>query len=239
MKVGIIGYGNMGSAIAKGILNEYELVIYNRTYDKIDVDVNKVMDMQEVVDQCDVVFIAVKPYLYEVVLKSLNIYDTTIISIGAGITSDFMKKYCENFVLTMPNTAAINRNSITSIVKSDVLRYEDVLSICQSFGDVVEIEESLLPMYTVLFGSSPAFYYYFIECFMQQFDVDSSLIAKHFISSSQMLLSANASVLCDNVCSEGGVSIEGVKSLRESGLENIIKNAIDASVARYEEMKLK
>lgn len=238
MKVGIIGYGNMGSAIAKGLYDTHDLVIYNRTISKIDLEVEIASSMQEVVDVCDVVILAVKPHLYAEVLSTLKIDDTTIVSIGAGITSKFMSKYCHNFVLTMPNTAAMYKKSITSIVKSDVNSYSMVVDICMSFGEVVEIDEALLPKYTVLFGSSPAFFYHFVDCFSQQFEIDSKLIANHFIASSQMLLENEASTLCDNVCSEGGVTIEGVKSLQANDLNSIIKQAVDASVARYQEMEL-
>jgi len=239
MKIGIIGFGNMGRAIAIGLHDSYELVIYNRTNYKIDIDANVVTTMQDVIDQSQIVFIATKPHQYHEVLTDFNLGDTTIISIGAGITSEFMNRYCNNFVLTMPNTSAINKKSITSVVKSKTKTYQLVIDICKTFGDVIEIDESQLSNYTVLFGSSPAFFYYFVDSFSKQFNIDSSLIAKHFIAASEMLNIDEANVLCKNVCSEGGVTIAGINSLENNNFDKVIKTAIDASIQRYIEMEIK
>lgn len=107
INVGFIGAGNMGTAIMKGILNSSlnnQIQLFAADQDSLKIEplkkfgVNKCVNGSEVVSACKYVFLAVKPQVIEGVLNSIGqkiTDDTVLISIAAGINSDFVKKLQE------------------------------------------------------------------------------------------------------------------------------------------------
>ena len=78
MKMGIIGLGNMGSAMAHGLLNNnIETFLYDRNLEKReafkDFEKAKIMDSEvDVVKNADAVILTVKPYVYDEVLDKIK-----------------------------------------------------------------------------------------------------------------------------------------------------------------------
>jgi pyrroline-5-carboxylate reductase len=98
MKIAIIGAGNMGGAIARGLahsnidvniavadLDEGKLGELNAEYNTIETST----DSKSIVANVDVVLVAVKPWLVEPVLKgvlpALDLSRQIILSIAAGV----------------------------------------------------------------------------------------------------------------------------------------------------------
>ena len=90
MKIGIIGIGNMGSAIAKGLLGKNELFLSNRGSNLEffkDKEVS-IMENRKVVENSDYVILAVKPNYYKEVIDEIKdlLENKVFISIAAGFT---------------------------------------------------------------------------------------------------------------------------------------------------------
>ena len=92
MKMGIIGLGNMGSAMASGLLNnEIETFLYDRDEEKKetfkDFKNAKIVDSEnEVVKNSDAIILTVKPFVYDEVLEKIkkDITDQIIISVTSS-----------------------------------------------------------------------------------------------------------------------------------------------------------
>ena len=120
-----------------------------------------------------------------------------------------------------------------------------VKGILEATGKAVEVRESDLDAVTGVSGSSPAFIYMFADAIIKagvkyglSEEQSKILVAQSLIGSGKMILESGMSVesLIDGVCSPGGTTIEGVKVLREGGLDSLTEKCIDATVARSIEM---
>lgn len=136
-KIAIIGAGNMGAAIASGILgsqlaSEYQVAVSNPSNQKLDrlkslyPAVVTTNSNKEAVIGADVIILAVKPWLVEEVIKevamSFDIEDVTVASLAAGISVDDLCGMFENstqaaysVTRVMPNTAIAVGESMTFV----------------------------------------------------------------------------------------------------------------------------
>ena len=123
MKIGIIGIGNMGSAIAKGLLGKNELFLSNRGSNLEffkDKEVS-IMENRKVVENSDYVILAVKPNYYKEVIDEIKdlLENKVFISIAAGFTLEKLENLLgsdKKIVMTMPNTPAV----LDSEIKIDI-----------------------------------------------------------------------------------------------------------------------
>ena len=154
MKMGIIGLGNMGSAMASGLLNnEIETFLYDRDEEKKetfkDFKNAKIVDSEnEVVKNSDAIILTVKPFVYDEVLEKIkkDITDQIIIS----VTSNYDLKKLEEklpgkkLLMAMPNTPAKILNSMTGICPGENIsreELEEIREILSSFGETEIVEE--------------------------------------------------------------------------------------------------
>lgn len=187
MKVGFIGYGNMGSAIVNRVIEENivdtkELYISDLNKDKtIDIrqkyDINIFVDNMELIkNNLDILFLCVKPQNLEETINSIkNIINDNvlIVSIVAGKSIDYIEKLFEKkikIVRVMPNTPALIGEGISAICTNELANNEEnnktydlVLKIISSIGDVFNVEEKYFDIITQISGASPAFIFMVIE----------------------------------------------------------------------------
>ncbi len=252
MKIGFIGTGNMNGAILRGIIkNGYDpklIWITNRTFEKAmtfaDAGVNIVVTSKEVIDNVDVIILGMKPNGYKEWLEQNEYIGKTLISIGAGITSEFMSKYTDKFIITMPNTPSKVGFGSTLVVESEILT-DELLSIFEGIGTVHVIAENDLDKYTLVTGCSPAYFFNFVanmsDVFASEYDLDSKMVNEMLIqvmsgASKMLMQEPKPHQLCDNVCSPGGVTIEVVNQLNKD-LPQTFKTGFEAALKRTKEMK--
>lgn len=253
-KIGFIGCGNMASAMISGLTKseEYDIdAIY--TY---DIDLSKVKDVineygvnlaknnRDLVEKCDVVFLTVKPDIYQkVILEIRDVIDinTIVINVAAGIsvnnvTQMFLKEV--KVVKAMPNTPSKVGEGITGINYSSYINETDkelVENIFNSFGKVVELEENQFDAFTSICGSSPAFVYMFIDAIAEAGIIQGIPRELAYEMVSQAVLGAaktvietkeNPETLKNNVCTVGGATIEGVTELEKNDFKDIVIKAV-------------
>ena len=122
MKIGIIGSGNMGSAIIKGIVNNNltdstNIYVYDKdstktTKLKEELGINVSPIIKDLINNIDILILAVKPNVSRDIFKEIKDYVTNevIISIMAGITINTIENSLESdkkIVRVMPNTPAL------------------------------------------------------------------------------------------------------------------------------------
>ncbi|MBN1354358.1 MAG: NAD(P)-binding domain-containing protein, partial [Candidatus Omnitrophica bacterium] len=155
MKLGIIGCGNMGSALARGIISK-RILPFNHIFIS-DRDPSKVKELykkfgisvasnQDVTKKCDFVIIAVKPQEAGTLISSIAAELNThkhLISIMAGVTISKIEFFLRKKIAVtraMPNLAALAGKSITCLSHNKMVKdKEAVQKIFSAIGTTLEI----------------------------------------------------------------------------------------------------
>ncbi|MBU0982116.1 pyrroline-5-carboxylate reductase [Patescibacteria group bacterium] len=240
-KIGIIGAGNMGSAIYRALSEKFTVSLCDSSSEKVTaLDTQNACDKM---DEMDVIILAVKPQTFESL--SLNFEGKLVISIMAGIS---LSRLPARAVRSMPNLPIQVKKGVVGWTASAVTSLEDkklAAEIFSSFGTSIEVQdESLLDAITALSGSGPAYFFYFTELLAQKaqqmgFSAEESrLIAEQTFTGSAALLEAN-SLTAENwrqaVTSKGGTTEAALKELSQT-LPPAFNSAIDAAFNRSKEL---
>ncbi|MGF0095186.1 pyrroline-5-carboxylate reductase [Peptoniphilus sp. SGI.035] len=250
MKMGIIGLGNMGSAMAHGLLNNnIETFLYDKNKDKRDEflgfdKANIVESEVDVVKNADAVILTVKPYAYDELLDKIkeSVKNQIIIS----VTSSYDLKKLEEklpgkkLLMAMPNTPAKILNSMTGICPGENISDEELSELRKiffSFGETEIVEEKNIKIYEAVCGCMPAYVYMYIEAaadaavsYGMKRDVAYKVISQAVAGSANMVRVSglHPGELKDQVTTPGGTTIKGLKSLEKDGFRSAIINAVDS-----------
>ena len=263
-KIGFIGCGNMGGAILKGILTAglYEaksIYVHTSTQAKMNelhqnLGVNLLSSNLDVVSECDVIFLAVKPQMFDIIFKEIKsvIKDQLFVSIAAGQSLSNMLKMsgCETarIVRTMPNTPVMVKEGMSACCANGNCSQNDIdeiTSIFSSFGRCEWIAEGMMDAIPAVSGSSPAYVFMMINALSDGavrdgMPKDQALVfaAQAVLGSAKMVLESgiHPEKLKDMVCSPKGTTIEAVAKLEETGFRDSILSAMKACTDRLKEM---
>lgn len=262
-KIGFIGAGNMAEAIIGGILKNNickgkDIVSFEVSEERIEYMKKKYsIQFSEtengVFQEADIVFIAVKPQVFPILKKNgIGLaYKGTVISIMAGIDREnILSAFPEaEVVRTMPNVPALVGEGITGICFSGTIsenNKEKVVSLLESIGKTLVLEEKNIDALTGLSGSGPAFVFQFAEaladggvyCGLSRKDA-YLLAAQTILGSAKMILETgkHPGELKDSVTSPGGTTIEGIKTLEQRGFRNAVMDAVISSCKKSKELK--
>lgn len=253
-KIGFIGMGNMGYSMLKGVLNYLNpqdiifTCLSSEKKEKIsnETGVRYAESNAECANSAKYIILAVKPQVYNTVLKNIqNVIteENVIISLAPGITIAAIKEELGadiKVVRAMPNTPALVGEGMTGICyekgELDFAEKEFVEQFFNSFGKVVTVPEKLMSGVVCASGSSPAYVYMFIEALADsvvKYGIPRQeaykLVAQTVLGSAKMVLETgeHPGKLKDNVCSPAGTTIQGVAALEEFGFRNAIIKATD------------
>lgn len=167
-KIGIIGYGNMGSVIAGRIKRKYRVFVFDKDKNKIQnlpgiVVTENAIDL---VSKVDIVILAVKPQDFAVLLNEIkdNLKNKLIISIAAGIATRDIEKVISNtkVIRAMPNLPARIGKGMTCLSRGSFANQKDMdftQRLFKNLGKTMSIDENLMNHVTAAVGSGPAFFY--------------------------------------------------------------------------------
>ena len=263
MKIGIIGTGSMGSAIIKGIINN-KLVdskdIYIFDIDKSkssklkeELKINIALDYKDLIENIDILLLAVKPNVSASLFKEINKYLTNelIISIMAGISIKLIEESLGNdkkIVRVMPNTPALVNEAMSLFSVNSNIDDNDlntISSILNSFGKSLYIDESLMDVATGISGSSPAYVFMMIEAMVDAAvkggmprDIAYKVIAQAIMGSAKMVrdLNIHPGVLKDMVTSPKGTTIEALEALEKNNFRYALMEAVDKAILKSREL---
>lgn len=259
--IGFIGAGNMGSAIAKGLIASEAVMAGNILV--TDIDSRKTAEFERIgarvrpnaatlSPEADIVILAVKPNAFEAVLSGIgHIVDPLYISIAAGITIDYIKGFFDSdvrVIRVMPNTPALIGEGATVVSSKAPATEEDEKTACEIFESVGMVEimnECYMNAAGSLSGSSPAYVYMMIEAMADAAVADGiprdtayRLAAQAVAGSAKMVLETGVHPgdLKDKVCSPGGTTIRAVAELEKSGFRSSVIRAMKACTERSKEI---
>ncbi len=262
MNIGIIGAGNMASALAGGfisseIIRADELSISDKTSGNLikwqHLGAFTTEDNSEVMKHSEIIILAVKPNILPAVLEEAKAFsrDKVFISIAAGVTISTIEKIIgknSKIIRVMPNTPAKVNCGMTVIAPNKNItdsEREIAEKLFAAVGDVVVLDEKHINAATALHGSSPAYVYMLIDAMADSGvkhgipkNVSLKLAAKAVEGAAKMVLETeeHPQVLKDAVCSPGGTTIAAVSELERTGFSASVSQAIDACVKKADEM---
>ncbi|MFW6294637.1 MAG: pyrroline-5-carboxylate reductase [Halanaerobium sp.] len=265
MDLAIIGLGNMGQAILDGILENKIIAAENITaadkkfsYNNFEEKnkypkLNFTADNVEAVKKSDLVIIAVKPQIINLVLEEIKnvVSNKNIISIAAGITIEHLKKILgrkSRITRIMPNTPALVSQGMSAVSFAENISKKEkdiVIEIFSALGEIVEVEEKDMDAVTALSGSGPAFVYIFIEALsdagvLKGLDRSTALklAAQTVKGGAEMILKTDKhpAELKDMVTSPAGTTINGVASLESNSFRSAVIKAVSKAAERSEEL---
>lgn len=259
-KIGIIGVGNMGGAIALGLLkSEFvpaeDIYVSDRKENVLDkfntLGVHTFQDNLAAVQNADVIIVAVKPYHIEGVIneiKSVLSPDKIFISIVAGVGIDDLGEMAGKEIpifRVMPNTAIALQESLTCIsANGNTAQHKDyVVELFNKLGKTVEIGEELMAAATVLSSCGIAYALRYIRAAMQGgIEIGFGAEMAQFITA-QTVKGATELVLqsgnhpereIDKVTTPMGVTITGLNEMEHKGFSSSL---IQGVLASYKKIK--
>ncbi len=185
IKVGFIGFGRMGSALARGavasgVLKKKQISAFDpdpQSQKKIKASgFHASTHLLDVLLKSDLVFLCVKPQkMDEVLVESAPFLrhhkkqDLCLVSIAAGVPLSKLEARLGRTVpllRVMPNTPALLNCGMSAVSrgKASTSRHEKwVHTILEGVGAVVNVPEKFMDAVTALSGSGPAYVFYLTE----------------------------------------------------------------------------
>ncbi len=254
----------MGSALLRRIVkndinHEFDLSAFDTNTSLLNTITNELNIKEEInsknlVKNCDIIFLAIKPQYCEAVLKNIRSEltpDKILVSIVVGLSTYYMKSILGNkarIVRTMPNTPALVGEGMTLVSwdeSIDNVEKNAIIQLLSWSGKVEAMDESLMSEVTALTGSSPAYVFMLIEAMADgavKWGINRNqayrLAAQAVLGSAKMVLETgqHPGELKDMVCSPGGTTIEAVAALEREGLRNAIIAAMDECTKKAREI---
>lgn len=256
MKIAIIGAGNMGGAIARGLAQsrpetDSALIVSNPGTVKLErlkqefPHITTTHCNQEAAAGADIVILAVKPWLIESVTSSLELTTGQIlVSVAAGVSFQQLQQYVGGQEMAMfrliPNTAIGCGESMTLLSACHTTPEQEQL-VSQLFtpmGRVLLLPEEKLAAATSLTSCGIAYVLKFVQAAMQAGTemglrpADSMQLMAQTLRGAAALLQdkeTHPAAEIDKVTTPGGITIKGINELEHSGFTSAIIRALKAS----------
>ncbi|MFT3705840.1 MAG: pyrroline-5-carboxylate reductase [Agriterribacter sp.] len=255
-KIAIIGGGNLGTAIAEGLIQSSfiqpgQILITKRNISTLGYLEEKGVlvsnDNAEAVKFADLVILAVKPFQVDDVLGAVrHLFDENrhvLVSVITGISTAHIHSVLDKKISTvraMPNTAIAIQESMTCISARDITseQLSFVKDIFNQLGKVAVIEEKLMDAATVLAACGTAYAMRYIRANIQGgieigFDAaTASLIAAQTVKgAAQLLLLKNThpEQEIDKVTTPRGCTIAGLNEMEHQGFSSSLIKGIVTS----------
>lgn len=252
---GFIGTGNMGGALAKAVrmrAKPDELVLHNRTAAKAEALASELGCKSGTLAEaaaCRYLFLGVKPQMMADLMDTLRPLlegrdDFVLVSMAAGITVEQLCGLLGRNVPVlrlMPNTPVGIGKGVVLYCSNELLSDTDsaLLTDALSGAGLVEpLEEGLMDVGSAVCGCSPAFTDLYLEaladggvaCGLPRAKA-IRLAAAAIAGAAELALATgkHPGQLKDEVCSPGGSTIQGVRTLENHGFRAAVMEAVLAA----------
>lgn len=254
-KIAIIGGGNLGTAIAEGLLKSKFCQPRDIIITKRDTSTLKGLESRGVkvsgdnaaaVEMCSIIILAVKPYQVSEVLSGFREKlhaKHILVSVVTGVLMSELVSVAGKKIpvfRAMPNTAIAIQQSMTCLSYSHAtaLQVNQVKKIFGVLGKVAVINEGLMDAATVLGACGTAYAMRYIRANIQGgieigFDAaTASLIAAQTVKGAAQLLLEKGShpeQEIDRVTTPKGCTIAGLNEMEHQGFSSSLIKGIAAS----------
>lgn len=257
--VGFIGTGNMGGALARAAAKSGvadTLLLANRSPEKARRLAQELggaaVSNREAARRAQVLFLGVKPHLLQGMLEGIrDVLEARedrvlIVSMAAGKDLATLQEWLGELPILriMPNIPASVGGGVTLYAGNALATDEDkrlLEELLAESGMVVELEESLIAAACGITGCGPAFAAMFVEA-LADGAVACGLPRKKALQYAAQMMLGTAKLLLeteehpgslkDRVCSPGGSTIQGVRTLEERAFRAAVTDAVIATVEK-------
>lgn len=260
MKIGIIGAGNMGGAIARGLAqssNHTIAVSCPNRHGELDTlqsqypAIQTYTDNARAIDHADIIIIAVKPWLIDSVMQSLgnavNFQQQLIVSVVAGISLEHLESYAGNeqtspaVFRVIPNIAITHRQSMTFVAAKNATskQIDTICGIFDQLGKTMLVEERLMGAGTALASCGIAYAMRYVRAAMEGgielgFPASQSLqiVLQTMAGAIATLADGNEhpEAAIDRVTTAGGITIRGLNAMERNGFSTAVIEGLKASL---------
>tara|TARA_B100000809_G_C15131752_1_gene528754 strand:+ start:2717 stop:3514 length:798 start_codon:yes stop_codon:yes gene_type:complete len=260
-KIAIIGCGNLGLSIVKGLLaneniNPSNITVTKRNIETIsylkDSGVNVTANNSEAIRNSEIIILALKPYTILDILGELkgdfDVNKHVLVSLATGVSIEQLQGKIDSdlpIYRAMPNTAADVSESITCLCSNSTNneQTQEVKQIFDLIGSTIIINESLMDSATVLGACGIAFVLRFIRAMVQggiQIGFDSktaSEIVNQVVKGAAELLIERGNHPeheIDKVTTPKGCTIKGLNEMEHNGFSSALIKGIVSSFDEIE-----
>lgn len=261
-KIAIIGGGNLGTAIAEGLIaaeftKPHNIIVTKRNITTLNSLKEKgvivTSNNADAVAQATYIILAVKPFQIKEVLDqlrpNLNAQQHTLVSVITGIwIKDIQEIVGNDFTIyrAMPNTAIAIQQSMTCICSANAtdVTNEFTLNLFNQLGKTVFIEEKLMDAATVLAACGTAYAMRFIRANIQggieigfSAQVASLIAAQTVKGAAELLLQRNThpEQEIDKVTTPKGCTIAGLNEMEHQGFSSSLIRGVITSYKKITE----
>ncbi|MHB8632604.1 MAG: pyrroline-5-carboxylate reductase [Thermoplasmatota archaeon] len=262
-RLAIIGCGNMGSAVVRGLLKVHwttasHIVASHPRKDRAAaiskaLGVRCLTSNRKATQGADVVLLGVKPQILPDVLAELEgavAAPTLVLSMVAGVPARTIEEALPGVpvVRSMPNLAAtvgLGATAISPGAHASQHHLALARQVFEAVGTVEEVPEKLMDAVTGLSGTGPMYVFHLTEAMADagvkvglSRDVAQRLALQTLIGSAHLARDSklHAAALKDQVTSPGGTAIAALHVLRREGFQAIIMDAVEAATRRAAEL---
>ena len=263
--IGLIGAGNMGQALLKGLLASgvpaKRLQVLEANPDTRRAVENRfglrATSLETLAKKCRVVILAVKPQDAPSVLAEFGRLvraqpsgKILVMSIAAGLQIRALERWlgCCPLIRVMPNLGATVGSSISAMAWGRWVKPSHralAKAICESVGEVVELPERLFDTVTAVSGSGPAYFFLIFQA-LRDAAVKSGvpkalaqqLVIQTAIGSTKLVDGSNGELetLIERVASKKGTTEAALRVFRQQGLSKILQAGVLAATKRSKEL---
>jgi len=257
--IGFIGGGNMAEAMVKGIIRGgmKDIIVSEPrsercTYLEKTYNIKTTSDNREVVENCNIIILAVKPQNMDDVTTEISgsiTDDKIMVSIAAGITLSYLSSRLKTskIVRVMPNTPALVQEGMSVLSLCECIKDKEmamIRGIFLSIGKVMVLPEKYMDAVTAVSGSGPAFIALFVEKMTEagvqaglSEDNASELAIQTLIGTAKLLETGMPPAkLREMVTSPGGTTAAGLRVFEERGFKELMYAVIQAASDRSREL---
>ncbi|MDH4123137.1 MAG: pyrroline-5-carboxylate reductase [Thermoplasmata archaeon] len=258
--IAVIGVGNMGGAMLRGMLMKSwakpeKFTAADADRSKLEtlereLKVRVTNDNRNAAKGADLIILAVKPQIIDQVIDEIK-DDLTprqiLISVAAGVKAEHILSRIGKsvpIVRAMPNISALVGESATAMSPGKHATKEHLdaaREVLESIGMVVEVHESLMDAVTGLSGTGPMYVFLIVEGMSDagvkvglSRDVANALSVQTLLGAAKMMKDTgkHPASLKDLVTSPGGTAISALHSLEKSGLKAMLIDAVETATRR-------
>lgn len=263
--IGFIGGGNMASSLMSGLIasghSPQQLWVSDVNKDTLkalaeNLKVNTSASNDALINEVDVVVLAVKPQVLKSVAESaaalVQQKKPLVVSIAAGITQSSLSAWLgadTAIVRCMPNTPALVLTGATALHANQNVTAEQrdlAESILRSVGICLWVDnENDLDAVTAVSGSGPAYYFLLMEAMEKAalemgLDEHSArlLVQQTALGAAKIALESSESPeqLRNRVTSPGGTTQRAIETFQQGGFSELVSKALHAARDRSIEM---
>lgn len=254
--IGVIGVGNMGSAILHGLARKgFQLIAFDKKKLSLAGGIKQAKSLSEL-SSCRAIFLCVKPKdVPEICLELRKAFSENphplIISIAAAKTLLQLEEALggfERIIRCMPNIAAKVGASATCFAANKNASAKDVelaKELFSCFGSCIEVDEAHLDAVTALSGCGPAYFFFFTQALAEAgvsmgLDKDSAnALAKQTLAGSARLLEheneKSLEQLISSVATPGGATEAALEHFRNNSFKQLVREAARTAKRKCEE----